>query len=142
MEIALRECVNNSNLVEQYMNKPIIIDNQEAITKLIAFIVAKAKARFNIDPEVMEEIMFTLWRYAKDNGITIQIIDPSNKRIAYLGGGGVVVGAAIGYAVGSIPGAVVGSVVGGLAGCALAHITLKMEPPVIGQAQAVTLDLI
>lgn len=123
------------------MNKPIIIDSQEAITKLIAFIKVQAKARFNIDPELMEEIMSTLWRMAKESGITIEIIDPENKRIAYLGAGGVIVGAAIGYAVGSIPGAVVGAVAGGLAGCAMAHVTLRMQPIVIGQSNVVALDL-
>lgn len=124
------------------MHQPIVINNQDAIKKLIAFIKAQAKARFDIDPDMMEEIMKALWQFARENGIRIEIINPDNKRIAYLGAGGVFVGAAIGYAVASIPGAVVGAVVGGVAGVAMAHVTLKMDPPMLGHTGPVAIDLL
>lgn len=124
------------------MSNPITINTEEAIAKLIAFIKAKAKARFNIDPELMDEILLILWRLAKESGITIQIIDPNGNRIALLGASGAIIGASIGYAIGSIPGAIVGAVAGGVVGCTMAHVTLKMLPPVIGQQNITTLDLI
>ena len=57
------------------MSNPITINTEEAIAKLIAFIKAKAKARFNIDPELMDEILLILWRLAKESGITIHYVD-------------------------------------------------------------------
>ena len=124
------------------MSNPITINTEEAIAKLIAFIKVRAKARFNIEPELIDEVLSTLWKLAKESGITIQIIDPNNNRIAVLGASGAIIGASIGYAIGSIPGAIVGAVTGGVTGCVMSHVTLKMQSPVIGQSNFVALDLI
>ena len=123
------------------MSTNINIQNLDDIQKLRAFIRVQAKARFNIDTDLLEEALKMLWQTAKEYGMTIEIIAPDNQRLAWFTKGGAIIGAVIGFAAGSIPGAVIGAATGGLAGYASAHLTIRVQLPLPGANQYATLEV-
>jgi hypothetical protein len=114
----------------------IQINAADEISKLLAFIRAQAKANFEVSPELIEACFEAMRRFAKDHGLTIDVVTPSDERVVAFGGGGMLVGAAAGYVLGAIPGAIVGAVAGGLAGFALAHVTICIRLPALGDGRS------
>lgn len=120
----------------------IKINTQNEISKLMAYIRAVAKGKFEVDPALIRLIMEELRQFAKANNLSIEIVSPSDERVAVFTGSGVMAGAALGFVLAEIPGAVVGAVVGGVLGFSLAHVKIRMSLPPTGSAGPVVLELV
>jgi hypothetical protein len=105
----------------------IKIDDVRDIAKLLGTIRLAAKGDFQIARELLDEVLARLAQVAKEHGIAIKIVSPSNERILELTGCGIIAGAALGFYVGQLPGAVVGAVAGGVTGYFVSHMTIVMD---------------
>ncbi|PNQ95024.1 hypothetical protein C1S70_31105 (plasmid) [Azospirillum argentinense] len=115
----------------------IQIGIQNEIVKLLAFVRAQGKAKFAVTPELVEACYDALRRFARDNNLDIEIIAPSQTRVAFFTGGGTFAGAALGYMAAAVPGAIVGAGAGAIVGYASAHVTIRMHPPGPGSQLAI-----
>lgn len=109
------------------MNMPVNSESQ--IEKLLAFLRVASKGKFEISPELVAACLERVYHWARDNNLSVEVVDPSGTRVAFFSAGGAIVGATLGYVVASLPGAVVGAVGGGLVGYMAAHAIIKMYPP-------------
>lgn len=118
------------------------ITNENEIGKLLAFLRVVAKGKFEVDLALVQQIMEALKQFAKTNNFSVEIVTPSDERVAAFTGGGAVAGAALGFVLAEIPGAIVGAVVGGVLGFSLAHVKIRMALPPTGSAGPVILELV
>jgi hypothetical protein len=102
--------------------------NESQIEKLLAFLRVASKGDFEVSPELVATCLERVYRWARGNNLSIEIVDTSGTRVAFFSAGGAIVGATLGYVVGSIPGAIVGAVGGALVGYMVAHATIRMHP--------------
>lgn len=120
----------------------IKIESGNDISKLLAFIRAAAGGKFAIDPTLMSEVIEALRQFAKANNLRVEIVSPSDERMAIFTGGGVMAGAGLGFMLAKFPGAIVGAMVGGAMGYSLAHVRVRMYPPLAGSADPVVVELV
>jgi hypothetical protein len=107
----------------------IKISSKEAIKKLIAFINANAKGRFEISAELVDDVHIALQRLVDSGNFQVTLIQPNGQKKRIFAAGGFVSGGAAGYFLGSLPGAVVGAGIGLSAGLAVAHIKVEIAGP-------------
>jgi hypothetical protein len=103
------------------------IDDVADIAKLIGALKLMVSGEFKISKDVLKDVVVRLHRFAKENGVTIKIIDPSGERVLEITAAGIAMGSIIGLYFAGIPGALVGAAIGGIAGFSIAHITLTMS---------------
>lgn len=118
------------------------ITNENEIGKLLAYLRVVARGKFEVDPVLVQQVMEALKAFAKANNMSVEIVTPSDERVAVFTGSGVMAGAALGFVLAEIPGAILGAVVGGVMGFSLAHVKIRMALPPTGSAGPVVLDLI
>lgn len=107
----------------------IEINDESLIEKLLAFMRVGSKGKFEVSPELLATCLKRVYRWSRENNLSVEVIDPSGTRVAFFSAGGAIVGAALGYVVASFPGAMVGAVGGALVGYMAAHTTIRMYPP-------------
>lgn len=105
----------------------ININSVKDFSKLKAFLNVKSKGDFEFPYELAEEIIKYLAQFAKDNNISLELVDPSDERIVAFTAGGAMAGAAIGALIAQFPGAIIGSVVGGVIGYHAAHYKIRID---------------
>lgn len=105
------------------------ITDESQIKKLLAFLRVASKGKFEVSPELVATCIEQVFRWARENNLSVELVDPSGARIAFFSAGGAIVGGTLGYVTGSIPGAVIGTVAGALMGYCAAHTTIRMSPP-------------
>lgn len=118
------------------------ITNESEIGKLLAYLRVVSKGKFDVDPILVQQVMEALKQFARANNMQVEIVTPSDERVAMFTGSGVMAGAALGFVLAEIPGAIVGAVVGGAVGFSLAHVKIRMSLPPSGSAGLVVLELV
>jgi hypothetical protein len=103
------------------------IDDVRDISKMLGILRMMGKGEFKIAAELLDETIARVHRFAKEHGMSIQIISPTGERIIEFTAAGILLGAAAGFYLGNIPGALLGAAVGGIAGRLASHVTLVMD---------------
>ena len=103
------------------------------VSKVIAFIRAAAKGKFEVHPDLVKDVLSIVMRYAREHNVKVDIVSPSGERLATFMASGVIFGATAGYLAAQLPGAVIGAAVGGMAGYFAAHIRLQFDTAIDGE---------
>lgn len=112
----------------------ISISSQDAIKKLLAFVAVRAKGRFEISPELLEEVYASLRQFADNNKVRITVVQPGAAKVELYSWGGAATGGMIGYMMASLPGALTGATVGYGIGMMLAHVNITVTRQAKGEA--------
>lgn len=107
----------------------IRIDHITDIDKLLAFLSAGAKTRFDIPEPILKEVVDQVRKWAKDRNVHVNLTMPDSAKLAAFTGTGAVCGLAAGLLLGLASGALAAAgVAGAAAGYAAAHITIVITP--------------
>lgn len=104
----------------------IKIQSHDAIGKLLAFLSARGKGRFEIPEALIEDVYASLKNFAKTNRVRITMIQPDTGRVELFAWTGATAGCVTGYLMGALPGAIAGSAIGFGIGLAVAHLKIKV----------------
>lgn len=107
----------------------ISINHIADIDKLLAFLRAGSKAKFEIAAGLLEELVVRVRKWAKDKNIRVEFTSPDGAKIAAFTAGGAACGLAAGLlmSLAAFP-LVAAGVAGAAAGYATAHVTLLVTP--------------
>jgi len=103
-----------------------IIDDVKDISKLLTALRLMVAGEFKINKEVVEQVVQRLYKFSKENEVSIKIVTPAQECIFEFTTKGIIIGASIGFYFGHIAGAILGASIGGVIGYAKAHIKIEM----------------
>jgi len=102
----------------------IIVDREESLDKVLAFLRGRARGTFEIDTQLMSDLLKKLSEYAKEKGVNIRIIFRDGPHLVYevlITASGAFLGACLGFVLLGLPGVVIGAAIGAVAGYKVAH---------------------
>lgn len=103
------------------------VNDINRISTFLAFVRAAAKAKFQVSPELIGEVLKRCNAYARKHGIQIHIQGIPSKQLLQYIGVGAAVGAAAGFVLGAGVGIVGGALLGAAAGAVLAHVSITVS---------------
>lgn len=105
----------------------IYVNTVQDVHKIAAFLRVNAKVAFEIAEELIPELRKMIEEFTRTHRVRVEIVDPSENRIFFYSGSGLLIGGGVGMALFGVPGLVVGTGVGALLGHELAHIRIRFE---------------
>lgn len=105
----------------------IKISTANDIEKIKAFILAKAKGAFLVEPEILYHFLKTTYHFAKENNVKLIFKQPNDLTISILSTSGMMTGCGAGYMLAGVLGAIIGAGIGTIIGYSLAHLSISAD---------------